>query len=70
VNPRNLANSFTSNSTTKKSMLSTSTTSSAMKKYSPVFRFTLRWNSHLVFHIDILPLLHPSYLITNKRCSA
>jgi hypothetical protein len=31
-----------------------------MTKYSPVFRLTLRWNRRLVFHIDILPLLHPS----------
>jgi hypothetical protein len=40
------------------------------KKYSPVFRLTLRSNPHLVFHIHVLPLLPSSYLITNKRCSA
>jgi hypothetical protein len=70
VNSGNRPKSFTSNLTTKELMLSTSTTSSTIKTYSPVFRITLRWNPHLVFHTDILPLLPPSFLITNKRCSA
>jgi hypothetical protein len=39
VNSRNLVNSFTSNLTTNELMLSTSTTSSAIKRLSSVFTY-------------------------------
>jgi hypothetical protein len=43
--------------TTKALMLWILTTSSTMiSTYIPVFCLTLRWNPHLVFHIDILSL--------------